>query len=344
MALFPFALGQGAEPATVYGNFLSALTRRSYLMDAVCEIYNQRPLITAAFSNSIPAAGGLDNVMANVQYAPGVNPQVTTFTAPFNNPQAVPFIQSAAWPYVMLACPIPVYLNELMMQDEQKIQDVVELRMTDAGNATGDLMEQQLAGGGSGASGSAGNVTDNTQLQGLGWLVDDGTNNANFGNIARAGNPWWQSKRYNVNAALTRALFSLYTIGNFKQQGEKPDFAVCGPSTFAQLQQDFLPLERILTTSDQVDKYTSSFIAMDIMGVPLYCDPYMVEGNVFQLNTNYFSVQVHQKCNWAMIDFQSMVPALQLNYVAVVLLLCQFICTKPRACSLMYNVTGTIAL
>ena len=332
--IFPLALGQGAEPTGTYGNFLSAITRRSYLMDAVCEIYNQRPLITALFSNAIPAAGGLDNIMANVQYAPGVAPQVTTFTGPFANPTPVPFIQSAAWPYVMIACPIPVYLNEIMQQDEQKIQDVVELRMTDAGNATGDMMEGMLAN----------NVTDNTQLQGLGWLIDDGTNNANFGNIPRAGNPWWQSKRYNVATSITRALFSLYTIGNFKQQGEKPDIAFCGPSTFAQLQQDFLPLERIITTESQTDKYTSSFIAMEIMGVPVYLDPYLAEGSIWEVNTNYFSAQVHQKCNWAMIDFQSMVPALQLNYVAVVLLLAQFINTKPRSCSVMYGITGTVSL
>ena len=328
------ALGQGAEPAAAYGNFLSAVTRRSYLMDAVCEIYNQRPMITALFANAIPATGGLDNIMANVQYVPGVQPQVTTFTAPFNNPEAVPFIQSAAWPYVMIAVPIPIYLNEILQQDEQKIQDVVELRMTDAGNATGDMMETQLAS----------NVSDNTQLQGIGWLVDDGTNNANFGNIPRAGNTWWQSKRYNVNAPITRALFSLYTIGCFKQQGEKPDFAVCGPSTFAQLQQDFLPLERIITTESQIDKYTSSFIAMEIMGVPVYLDPYFAEGTIWQINTNYVTAQVHQKCNWAMIDFQSMVPALHLNYVAVILLLGQFINTKPRASASLYNITGTISL
>jgi hypothetical protein len=334
MALFPLALGQGAEPTGAYGNFMSAITRRSYLADAVCEIYNQRPLVTALFSNAVPATGGLDNLMANVQYAPGVTPQVTTFTGAFNNPQPVPFIQSAAWPYVMVATPIPIYLNEVLQQDEQKIHDVVELRMTDAGNATGDMMENMLAT----------NVSDNTQLQGLGWLIDDGTNNANFGNIARAGNIWWQSKRYNVNAPITRALFSLYTIGNFKQQGEKPDFAVCGPSTFAQLQQDFLSLERIITTESQVDKYTSSFLAMEIMGVPVYCDPYLAEGYIWQTNTNYLTAQVHERCNWAMIDFQSMVPALQLNYVAVVLLLGQFINTKPRASSVMYGISGTVTL
>jgi hypothetical protein len=334
MAIFPLALGQGAEPSGAYGNFLSSITRRSYLMDAVCEIYNQRPLVTALFSNAIPATGGLDNLMANVQYAPGVVPQVTTFTGPFANPQPVPFIQSAAWPYVMIATPIPVYLNEILQQDEQKIQDVVELRMTDAGNATGEYMEGMLAT----------NLSDNTQLQGLGWLIDDGTNNSSFGNILRSSGTWWQSKRYNVAAPITRALFSLYTIGCFKQQGEKPDLAVCGPSTFAQLQQDFLPLERIITTESQTDKYTSSFIAMEIMGVPIYLDPYLAEGAIWLTNTNYFTAQVHERCNWAMIDFQSMVPALQLNYVAVVLLLCQFINTKPRASSVLYGITGTVTL
>jgi hypothetical protein len=178
----------------------------------------------------------------------------------------------------------------------------------------------------------------------LGWLIDDGTNNATFGNIARAGNIWWQSKRYNINAPLTRALFCLNTIGVFKQQGEKPDCAFCGPSTFAQLEQDFLSLERIITTESQTDKYTSGFLAMEIMGVPVYCDPYLAEGFVWLINTNYFTAQVHERCNWAMIDFQSMVPALQLNYVAVVLLLAQFINTKPRASGVFYGITGVPSL
>ena len=334
MPLFPLALGQGIEPSATYGNFLSALTRRSYLMDAVCEIYNARPLVTAAFQNAIPASGGLDNVMVNVQYASGVTPQVTTFTGSFNNPQPTPFIQSAAFPYVMYAVPIPIYMNELMIQKEQKIQDIVSLRLTDAGNATGDLMEQDIAT----------NATDSTHLQGLPWLVDDGTNNANFGNLARASGLWWQSKRYNIASPITRALFSLYSIGNYKQQGERADFAVCGPSTFAQLQQDFLAIERIITTETQREKYTSSALAIDIMGIPVYLDPYLAEGSIWLLNTNYFSGQVHEDCNWVMIDFQSMVPALQINYVAVVLLLCQLVVTKPRSCSVMYGITGTISL
>jgi hypothetical protein len=242
------ALNQGIEPSATYGNFLAALCRRSYMMDAVCEIYNARPLVTAAFQNAIPASGGLDNLMVNVQYASGVQPGVTTFTGAFPNPQPTPFIQSAAFPYVMYCIPIPVYLNELMTQKEQKIQDVVSLRLTDAGNATGDLMEQDIAS----------NASDTTHLQGLPWLVDDGTNNANFGNIARSNGLWWQSKRYSIGAPITRALFSLYAIGNYKQQGERADFAVCGPSTFAQLQQDFLSLERIITTETQVEKYTRS--------------------------------------------------------------------------------------
>lgn len=334
MALFPLVQGQGIEPTGGLGTQLSTLTRRSYLANAYCQLYTSAPTLVGLMANAGKEAGGMDNLMANVQFQQGVIPQWGDFTANFNAPQPVQMVQPAAWAYTMLMVPIPVYLNELLIQDEQKIQDVVELRMTDAGNSARDVLANSLFS----------NITNGQQLIGLDWAIDDGTNNATFGGIPRAGNVWWQSKRYNVNAAITRSLASLYIVGFTKYSGEKPDFGVAGPATWAQLMQDFLPLERYVPNSDKTDQYLSSFTAFDIMGVPIYLDPYATEGKIYFFNTNYLTIRIHRLADWEFVDFQSMVPAYQLNYVGVAVLLLQLINTKPRSCGILYNITGTAVL
>lgn len=334
MALFPLVQGQGIEPTGGIGNQLSTLTRRSYLANAYCQIYTGAPTVVGLMANAAEEAGGMDNLMVNVQYQQGVIPQYGDFTATFNAPQPIQFIQPAAWAYTMVMVPIPVYLNELLIQDEQKIQDVVELRMTDAGNATRDMLANTLFS----------NTTNAQQLIGLDWAIDDGTNNATFGAIPRAGNPWWQSKRYNVAAPITRALAALYIVGATKYSAEKPDFGVCGPATWAQLMQDFLPLERYIPNEEHTDQYMSAFTAFDIMGVPIYLDPYATEGKIYLFNCNYLTLRIHRLANWEFVDFQSMVPAYQLNYVGVAVLLLQLINTKPRSCALLFGITGTAVL
>ncbi len=334
MALFPLVQGTGIEPAGGLGNQLSALTRRSYLANAYCQIYTSAPSIVGLMANALEESGGMDNLTANVQYTQGVIPQYGDFTATFAAPQPVQFIQPAAWAYTMVMVPIPVYLNELLIQDDQKIQDIVELRMTDAGNAARDMLANSLFT----------NSTNSQQLIGLPWAIDDGTNAATFGGIARAGNTWWQSKRYNVAAAITRSLSLLYLTGTTKYSGEKPDFGISGPATWAQLAQDFLPQERYIPAEQTTDQYMSAFPALEVMGVPIYMDPYAAEGNIWFFNCNYLTLRIHRLANWEFVDFQSMVPAYQLNYVGVAVLLLQLINTKPRSCSVLYGIQNTATL
>jgi hypothetical protein len=330
MALGPLALGTGIEPSGALGNQLSFLTRRSVLAKAICQIYNASPTIVGLLANSVEEAGGLDSIMANVQYQQMVLPQWTTFTANFSAPNIIQGIQQAAWAYNMLLCPVPLYLNELMLQDQQAIQDILELRMTDAGNAARDALGFALFN----------NVSATTQILGLPWLIDDGTNNATFGGITRAGNTWWQSKRYNIGAAVTRSIMVQYTTGIVKYQGEKPDFWVCGPATWALLELDFLSLERYIPGDNVTNQYMSGFTAVKVMDVPVYMDPYCAEGFMFGINCNYLTLRVHQKANWEWIDFQSMIPAYQLNYTGCALFLGATINTKPRSCGVLYNITG----
>jgi len=334
MALFPLVTGTGIEPTGAIGNQLSALTRRSYLANAYCQLYTSAPTLVGLMANAAEESGGMDNLTANVQYQQMVVPQFGDFTATFAAPQPIAGIQPAAWAYTMVMVPISVYLNELLIQDEQKIQDVVDIRMTDAGNAARDFLANTLFT----------NITNSQQLIGLDWAIDDGTNNATFGGITRAGNPWWQSKRYNVAAAITRSLTLLYLTGITKYSGEKPDFGICGPATWAQLAQDYVPNERYIPEEQHTNQFMSSFPALEVMGVPVYMDPYATEGKIYLFNCNYLTLRIHRLANWEFVDFQSMVPAFHLNYVGVAVLLLQLINTKPRSCGLLFGITGTAVL
>jgi hypothetical protein len=334
MALFPLVQGTGIEPAGGLGNQLSALTRRSYLANAYCQIYTAAPTLVCLMTNSLEESGGMDNLTVNVQYQQMVVPQYGDFTATFNAPQPIQGIQPAAWAYTMVMVPISVYLNELLIQDEQKIQDVVEIRMTDSGNAARDMLANSLFT----------NIVNAQQLIGLDWAIDDGTNNATFGGLTRAGNIWWQSKRYNVAAGITRQLALLYTTGITKYSGEKPDFGVMGPATWAQLAQDFVGNERYIPEEQSTNQMMSAFPALEVMGVPFYMDPYAPEGKIYMFNCNYLTMRVHRLANWEFVDFQSMVPAYQLNYVGVAVLLIQLINTKPRSCGILFGITGTATL
>jgi hypothetical protein len=328
------ALGQGIEPSGVTGQQLAYLTRRSYLMRAYTQIYTACPTLVGLLSKRVRATGGIDNIMVNVQYQQMVQPQNTDFTASFNAPQPIVGIQPAAFAYSMVAVPIPVYLNELLIQSEMKIQDLIDIRMADAGNATRDFLGQQLWS----------NISNYSQLFGIPWAIDDGTNNANWGNIPRAGNPWWQSKRYNVNAAITRSGCFLYLTGFTKYSGETPHFGVAAPATWAQLGQDYLPNERYIPNEDKTSQYLSAFRAYEVAGVPVFMDPYATEGFINFFNTNYMAIYIHEKVDWEFLDFQSMVPAYQLNFTGVALLLLQLVVTKPRAQGVLYNITGTATL
>ncbi|HTD17823.1 MAG TPA: phage major capsid protein [Chthoniobacterales bacterium] len=334
--LGPQALGTGIEPSgALGGNELSYVTRRSYLGYAYAQIWNTSPTLVGLLSAATREPGGLDNMMINVQYQAGTVPTYTTFTGNFPAPQRLQMVQPAAYPYALTVCPIPVYFAEQLIQDDQKIQDIIDLRMTDCGNSTRDLWANSLWS-------TPGSLPANAILP-ISNLIDDGTNFSTLGTITRSGNVWWQSKRYNVNSSITRLLTLLYIVGVIKQQGEKPDFGVTGPSTWAQLAQDYIPPERY-TSPGVSPTYMSGFDAIEVCGVPIYLDPYAPEGSIWLFNTNYITARIHQMADWEMIDFVSMLPNFSLNWIAAVVHAMQIIQTKPRANGVLYNITGTISL
>ena len=320
--------GQGYLPSGALYNKLSYITRHAYLPYAVSQIYNASPTACGLLSNAEQEAGGVDSFIVNVQTAQLVQAQMTSFQGNFSAPTALQGITPASWSMTMGVVPIPIFITELAIQSQQKIQDILSLRFTDAGNAVRDMVANQIFVWTS--------STSATQIVGLPGAIDDGTVNATYGGINRSTTTAWQAKRYAAGSVNpTRALVSQYINGVAKAQGEVPTFGVMGFGTWTLLQQDFLPLERYSPNADSTEDYLSSFRALEVEGVPIYADAYCPEGIMYLINTNYLSFRIHQDANWEFLDFTPLTPSNQLGYIGVVYIIFTLVLTKPKTCAVV---------
>jgi hypothetical protein len=315
-------LGQGYLPAGNLGTQLTYITRRAILPKAVVQIYNTSPLICGLLANAELEAGGVDSFLANVQSQAFVLPQWTAFQGSFNAPTAVQGLQQAAWSMCWACCPIPIFGSEILIQEKQKIQDILSLRFTDAGNSMRDLLAQALYN----------NTTNTQQILGLPAAIDDGTNLVTYAGINRTTFTFWKAQRYAAGGApMTRAQTLTYIMGVTKAQGEKPDFGIVNFGTWLQLAQDFLGLERYFPNTERTDEYISAFTAVEVAGVPIYADPYCPEGTLYLINTNYLTMRVHEEAQWEFIDFVPLTPVNQIGWIGLVFIVLALVNTKPKA-------------
>ena len=315
-------LGSGILPAGSLGTQLSYITRRAILARAIVQIYNTCPFLVGLLANAILEAGGIDSVIANVQYQQMVQPQFTGFDGTFTSPTGLVGITPASWSLCMALCPIPILATELLIQEKQKIQSILDLRFNDAGNAMRDMLGTTLYN----------NTSNNLQPIGLPGAIDDGTNLVTYGGINRSTNPWWQAKRYAAGSVNpTRALVAQFINGVVKAQGEIPDAGFMNAGTWTLLMQDFLGLERYQPNQLRTSEYLSAFRALEVMQVPIYIDPYCPEGTLYLANFNYLSARIHEDAEWEFFDFVANLPSNSLSFTGVIMLLLACINTKPKA-------------
>ena len=172
---------------------------------------------------------------------------------------------------------------------------------------------------------------------GLPAAIDDGTFAATYGGVPRTNTFWRSTYVHNASAATpTRNLILQYVSQTTKVTGEMPNMGVCGFATWTLLAQDFTPNERYMInpadsmTSDSFVGH-SSFKALDIAGVPVYADPYVPEGTLYILNTNYMSLYIHERAAFDWTGFVSTLPNNQIGFIGAILTLLELVTTKCRA-------------
>lgn len=320
---------------------LEATTRRAYIPSLFVQLYQASPLFNALMDSAFLASGGLSPVTAPVQGNSMVNGQWTDYSGAFNQPVTTPGIQNAEFNLKAFVTTIPFLGFEGLVQDNYSVVPLIDGRMNDAASYT----IQQLA------TALYTNVNNNQQLIGLPGAIDDGTQAATYGGIARSttntsGLAWWQSSTVsNSGGAVTptRNLMFQYINQVTKKNGEMPKMGVMGIGTWNLLAQDFTPQERYVqgTGGYPSSGGESLFTALMVGTVPFYCDPYCPEGVLYLLNTDYINLYVHEKAAFHFTGFVSQLPNNQFGYIGAILTLLELVNVKPQSHGKFLNLAFT---
>lgn len=320
-------LGQGLIPGGQQGTELSYITRRAYIPKLVVQVYGASPTMTALIGNAQTAMGGISSVTVPVQGAPMVNSQWSDFSATFAAPAYQSGIQNAEFDLKLAITPIPFLGTEALVQDAHAVIPRIEAVMNDATNNMTDMLASALMN----------NTTNTSAIIGLPGAVDDGTTMATYGGLSRTANTFWQSRvQGQGSVAPTRALVMKNIASVFNQGSEMPNFGLMGVGTWMNLANDFLANEAFPVYPDgrgfdqQPQGPRSGFTALVVAGVPIFADPYMPEGTLFLINTNYLNLYMHHMAQFAFTGFYSTMPNWQVGYIGAVLTVLELVNTKCK--------------
>jgi hypothetical protein len=332
-------IGGGILPAqgsTQYTE-LTYITRRAFIPKLVVQIYNSTPLMAALIANSQSATGGVSSVTVPVQGAQFVNAQWSDYSGSFNQPSVMQGAFNAEFNLKLMIAPVPFLGMEGAVQQDYAIIPLIEARMNDATNVMMDGMATALYT----------NTMNAQQFIGLPAAIDDGTNTANYGNLNRSTNTWWQSKLYNANNVNpTRQNVLQWISGTVKKGAEVPKCGVCGFGTWTLLAQDYVGQEQYVITpgsafsDSEADGPKAAFRALMVAGVPIYPDPYCPEGTLYFLNTDYLSLYIHEQGSFVFTGFESTLPNWQIGYVGAVLMIAELVNTKPKSMTKVTNLNS----
>jgi len=304
-----------------------AITRRAFLPTVYVQIYSASPTIAALMQHAKTASGGISSVTVPVQGQSMTVPQWTGFDGSFSQPANIQGIQPAEFNLKSLITPIPFYGFEAAIQADHAVVPRIEAVFNDATNSTVDVISNALYT----------NVTNTQQLIGFNGAIDDGTNAATYGNINRSASTFWQAKVYSAGGvAPTRALILQFMMGAQKYGAEMPTCAVMGMGTWEKfITGEFAGLEsyQILPGTgfdSDADRPRSLFRAVDVAGVPIYCDPYCPEGLMYVWNSNYMQLYFHSMANFSFTGFESLISNYQIGFIGGIVSLFELVCAKPR--------------
>ncbi len=343
-------LGFGTLPSGAVGNELQAVTRRAFMPAVVVQLGKSTVTLSSMLAAAEPISGGVSPITIPVQGTRMVSGAFTDYSGSFSTPQILPGLQNAEYNLDAWVVGIPYYMFEGMVQIDADIVPIIWARMNDAGNYTSDQLATFLY-----AAQSA-----NTSLQPFSMFDIVSTTDptqGNLGNIAVAGNTWWESNVTTIGAingsstAISRT--NVLAAINYVMKGaggEPPSCAICSLGFWAALAADVIGNERYLvgregTYADAGEGATIGFPALNIGGVPIYADLYYPnDTSILFPNFNYLDYKIHEDAAFAIAGPESLLPQFQLGYImALVCLLCTTT-SKRNAHGLVNNWTGAFSI
>lgn len=331
-------INTGITPGGNIGQELSYITRRGFLDKMTVQIYNASPTLAAHLANAQSVSGGINPITEPVQGNKYTTPAAIGYDGSFSTGTIGQGAYNAMFNLKGTFCPIPFLGMEAMVQINYAVIRRIEAVMNDATNGMIDFLSTAWFS----------NVTNNLEMIGYYGAIDDGTNLQIYGGLDRTSYTWWQALAYDASSATpTRNLILQYIVGTVKNCGEKPTFGVMSPGTWNLLAQDFTADERYIVTgtesyADNQFGARAAFQALMVAGVPIYMDPRITtDGTLYLFNENYGALYVHDDAAFAFTGFHSTMANSQLGYIGGVLLLSEFVCTKPKANTVVTNLLYT---
>lgn len=324
----PF-LGQGYIPSSgAITTELNAVTRRAFIPKLVVQIYQAAPLLSLMIRNAQRAAGGLNQVTIPIQNASLVNASWTDYSGGFPIPATQTAIQDAGWNLSIMVTPIPLLGTESATQSTEAVVPLIRARFADAKTVMVQSLSSALY------SRAATTTANNTAINGLLDVYDDGTGTATYGGISRTATPQWKGQLYSTSITPGRAtmLTQLMATSN-SAGGEEPDIVIMSPGDWATLMEDFLTQEQFRTDPTmrygKDDAINAGFSCVMLANTPFLCDPFCPTGTAYFINSKYLSLFISEWMNFAWSGWYSQIPNGQLANIGVVLAGMALVCSKP---------------
>jgi|GEM_PF-862061 len=139
--------------------------------------------------------------------------------------------------------------------------------------------------------------TENTnQFYGLQDVIDDGTTNANYANINRATNPYWNSYIWNAQTLWTdnppAYVYVMRALAKYQKNASTmgmPSVGFTSNAVWQKIGESFTNIERYIVadpaTLDETRQYQVTGIAIN--GIPIFPDPYVTNNEIFFINWDH---------------------------------------------------------
>lgn len=202
-------------------------------------------------------------------------------------------ISASEYPWGQFAATVAISgIEEAMNSGPEQVLDLLEAKVMQAEESISEAFDIMFFADGSGNSGK--------DWWGLGAAVEASNPSvANFGNIDRSANSWWQAKEENTSEALTIAkmtnMYNTTSVGN-----DHPDFVLTTQTLYEKYESLLQPQLRYSDTKT-VDGGFQNFLFKD---APVMFDTNCTSGVVYFLNSKYLKLVGHSNVWFKNTPFQ----------------------------------------
>jgi hypothetical protein len=318
--------GSGIIPSGPIGLELASITRRAFIPALVVQIYKAHPVLSLLLGNAQRAAGGVSSVTVPTQGASFVNYSWAGFDGAFPQPTDLTAVQNAEWNLKLGVVPIPFLGMEALVQSTEVVIPRLRAVMADAKVVATQAIASALYQNNSGAP---------LQVDSFAQAYDNGSNVATYGGINRNANPFWKSNLIAANANISSRIGIATRIAQltYLNGGEAPDFGVMSFGDWTTLMEDYMGAEQFQTRPGSRygmdDAVNAGFRCINVMGVPIFPDPFLGQGTMYLFNTKYIAMYISEDAPFVFSGFHSTIPNFQIAQVGVVIVAFDVVCVKP---------------